>query len=444
MSIAQPLHFKIRLSDGLIERPLRGMLGHGDARANKIVLEMMTDAGSPADLDGVSASGSFYMPPDGDEIGLAGTIVKNIVTVTLLDECYAHEGRYTCEIRLTKGSERRTVLAISGQVLRFGSGALASVAGVTNIDELLAEIGTMREATAAANAAAENAKKLVNTATAENLLDNSFFSSPVNQRGGVLYPASAGYKIDRWRTGSNTTLIVAPGAGLSIINEGTSVSGITQYIMDVRKEPNAGEWMTLACADNQGNIYCGSAIVPEGKFVTAFANAEKGIHGNIYPEIVSESGSVTPARVQLLLQPGTQIILSWAALYRGKFTKDTLPPYTPKPYSLELAECQRYYFRATGYNAFFGYCNSATNAYLYAVLPVPMRTVPTITLIDATLLVRTDDGGRHDEVTIVQAASMFGTLLRFQANRESGGMKAGIAFAMLNSSSGVLEVSAEP
>ena len=36
-------------------------------------------------------------------------------------------------------------------------------------------------------------------------------------------------------------------------------------------------------------------------------------------------------------------VISWAALYEGSYTADTLPPYTPKGYAAELAECQRYY-----------------------------------------------------------------------------------------------------
>ena len=35
----------------------------------------------------------------------------------------------------------------------------------------------------------------------------------------------------------------------------------------------------------------------------------------------------------------------WAALYEGSYTADTLPPYVPKGYASELAECLRYFER---------------------------------------------------------------------------------------------------
>lgn len=39
----------------------------------------------------------------------------------------------------------------------------------------------------------------------------------------------------------------------------------------------------------------------------------------------------------------------WAALYEGEYTTNTLPPYVPKGYAVELAECQRYYLPVSDY-----------------------------------------------------------------------------------------------
>lgn len=52
--------------------------------------------------------------------------------------------------------------------------------------------------------------------------------------------------------------------------------------------------------------------------------------------------------IQCLIQPGCvdgggTANLYWAALYEGAYTEETLPPYVPKGYATELAECQRYY-----------------------------------------------------------------------------------------------------
>ena len=76
---------------------------------------------------------------------------------------------------------------------------------------------------------------------------------------------------------------------------------------------------------------------------------------------------------------GTAAVVRWAALYEGEYTAETLPPYVPKGYAAELAECLRYYRRIKG-NAqtFAGY---ATGGVAYAFIPLTqaMRISPTVT-----------------------------------------------------------------
>lgn len=436
MSVAQEMRFKIRLSDGLIEQPQRGMLGYGDQRANKIIIEMMTDGGQPADLMGVTAAGSFYAPPDGDEIGLTGTISGNKITVPLIAKCYAAEGRFSCEIRLTSGNEKRTVLAISGQVLRFGSGAIASVAGVTNIDELLAEIGAMREATAAANAAVDRAQTLVDAARAVNLLDNSDFRSPINQRGQTSYGGTSGYKIDRWRSGTLVSWTLHPGEGLEISNAGTNSNGIAQILSD---DIAPGERVTMALELMSGEIVAGSVAVPASGSARAGTSQDGTLYTLVYPK--SESSD---ARVQIMLAPGASAQIKWAALYYGNFTAETLPAYRPRRLAEEMAACQREYVRFTGYASMYGYTSGAGSAYVYKELPVAMRATPTVTLDGATLTIRGADGEAHQGVMITGATGMHGNTLRIGVSdaAQSLPQKSAIV-ATVSATDGVMAISCE-
>ena len=63
-------------------------------------------------------------------------------------------------------------------------------------------------------------------------------------------------------------------------------------------------------------------------------------------------------------------------LYIGTYTADTLPPYVPKGYAAELAECQRYFkhVRVTAVKERDG------QNYYSCSAPIYMRTVPTITI----------------------------------------------------------------
>ncbi len=127
-----------------------------------------------------------------------------------------------------------------------------------------------------------------------NLLDNSDFE--IAQAGyGGSHGAQA-YACDRWKLISGT------------VNHG-----------------NAG--LTL-----NGTIAQGLENAPSGP-VTAAASA-----GTITYD--ASAKTVTIATTEAT-------VIAWAALYEGSYTADTLPPYTPKGYAAELAECQRYYWQKT-------------------------------------------------------------------------------------------------
>lgn len=162
--IIQPMRFVVDLESGLVLQPQRAMLRKGDKKANRVIARMTRD-GEDVDLTGVSASGVFFRPPDGDELHLEGSVNGSEVSVLLVDNCYTQQGRYDFDLVLMIGDVRRTVLSISGQVHDEGSGAVIDLENVIpSIDDVIAQLDTMREATksaqdaaTAANAATKNA-----------------------------------------------------------------------------------------------------------------------------------------------------------------------------------------------------------------------------------------------------------------------------------------------
>ena len=74
---------------------------------------------------------------------------------------------------------------------------------------------------------------------------------------------------------------------------------------------------------------------------------------------------------------GTAAVVRWAALYEGEYTAETLPPYVPKGYAAELAECLRYYRKIKADNeTFAGY---AARGVAYAFIPLQtMRIKPSL------------------------------------------------------------------
>lgn len=157
---------------------------------------------------------------------------------------------------------------------------------------------------------------IVAAQNAYNLLDNSDFTNPVNQRGVTTLTASGNqYTIDRWRMDSGKTFTLNDGS--------ITISGawLMQFVPEAVKEKT----YTMAACLEDGTIVAESAT-PLSK--------HRGTYFGI--DYVSNNNRVYVG----FIKAGTY---RWAALYEGSYTVDTLPEYVPKGYAAELAECRRYY-----------------------------------------------------------------------------------------------------
>lgn len=214
------------------------------------------------------------------------------------------------------------------------------------------------------NAATLN--RLVQGHTPRNLLDNSDFTNPVNQRGKTAYSETGGYTIDRWKTASKLTLAVQDASVKLTCTSTSSANGVTQYL---ENPPAVGTVVTLAMMETNGTLSVGSITMPSSSYTVAFRTAS-GVIGRMYAD-----------RVSIMVPIGVSIDVKWVALYEGEYSAENLPEYQPKGYAAELAECQRYYWKIGAITA-MGYTYSATTAYVVFISPVIMRTKPEIVCSD--------------------------------------------------------------
>lgn len=195
-------------------------------------------------------------------------------------------------------------------------------------------------ATTAANEAETNSKAYVDNLAAliyekiakaypQNLLDNSNFAKPINQRGKTSY-TSGQYCIDRWVCNSNIagTLAVENGY-IKLSNNGTGITDLYQIFEDYNNMKGKRYTIVVNC---NGNIYFKSFTM--GSAGTGYAFGNTGV------SFFSVAGQHVLLR---LMNANTTANFYWAALYEGDYTEDTLPNYQPKMYSVEMLECQRYY-----------------------------------------------------------------------------------------------------
>lgn len=175
-----------------------------------------------------------------------------------------------------------------------------------------------------------------------NLLDNSDFRNPVNQRGQTGYVGTQ-YTVDRWFLWSqNSKASVGLGNDYVELNpEEDPFATLTQRFPKgyFSKEKT----YTLAYLDTAGEILISN-------------NPITHMESYDYVQIVSD----------------TWIGIRWVALYEGSYTADTLPPYVPKGYAAELAECQRYYIEI-GIQPINGWCYDWGQVNVFVPTPTLMR-----------------------------------------------------------------------
>lgn len=182
------------------------------------------------------------------------------------------------------------------------------------------------------NAATFN--KMMECLTARNLLDNSDFRNPVNQRGGDAYNGAPMYTIDRWRKASKIVTYVEKGyIYLQCASDAETRNGFTQDLAP-EKTPVAGTPVTVAYKSYNGGIAVESATMPSDDPVYLFGRGDSSgvmLYGGDSPKI------------SIMVPPGQFMRVEWIALYDGEFSLETIPTFRHRNYSEELMECMRYY-----------------------------------------------------------------------------------------------------
>lgn len=211
----------------------------------------------------------------------------------------------------------------------------------------------------------------------KNLLDNSDFSNAVNQRSQEEYNLDEGYTIDRWLavySGNDCRIVIDTVNKHLYMYRPTYSCYLEQRINPILESQIIGKKVTLACQVIGGGVigyrqgYKGTLNASvtfdndnEWQIVTTTFTVPSG--GDIWFQICTSSNRALQCR--------------WMAVYEGEYTADTLPPYHPKGYAVELAECQRY-FQIIKHSWQLGYYDKGYGNIQVEIPIAPMRQVPSI------------------------------------------------------------------
>ena len=189
---------------------------------------------------------------------------------------------------------------------------------------------------------------------AKNLLDNSDFSNPVNQRGSTTYD-SGGYSIDRWILGTTKTTLTVEQGYVTLTRTGTSYATIKQRIVYDRL---LGKALTFCVKIKDGDLIILSGTYPSEPSTSGGIRIVSAIEDDLRVAIYSWP-NYAEVEINLPYETAPSKNIEWAALYEGEYTAETLPEYRPKGYAEELHECKRYYRSYTNpYITLNGYVSS--------------------------------------------------------------------------------------
>lgn len=201
-----------------------------------------------------------------------------------------------------------------------------------------------------------------------NLLHNSDFRNPVNQRGASGAISLGSYFYDRWIRNSGTVTV---NAGYLTLASGA--------VVEQRIEGNllAGLVCTVSF-EVGGTIYHGSGAFPA-------SNGTVSVEVDGYPDITL--GCATG--YMFVLVPAT----SETSVKRFKCEMgfvSTLHLDPPVDHAVELLKCQRFCLSVAGggLTIFSGYTFTSATSYRFMIpTPVPMRIVPTTNAVGASIQV---------------------------------------------------------
>jgi hypothetical protein len=224
-----------------------------------------------------------------------------------------------------------------------------------------------------------------------NLLDNWYWADPINQRGATQYTA-AGFCLDRWSFEQWSTIsptveiregCVAVTCGCTSATD-TNTTKLRQVIVDPSRL--AGKTVTLSA--KLKNVSINTRDDATGPRLTIYygSKTDMGIHTSHANSIISVTATLPTSLSSMYVAIGNDanaagmggfdIEIESMKLEIGSVS--TLTNDAPPKKSEQLLECQRYFWKCAGYNAYTGY--KSTTAYAFIQTPVLMRTTPTATL----------------------------------------------------------------
>lgn len=271
--IKQTIDLAKGISADAFNTAVRPLSYSGDSGAHTWLVTVVKDGEPVSITESISA---LFIRPDGNTVTQTGSVTDgNTARVYIPQAAYAHEGVVRAIMRATVNTVVTTIGAIAFEVKQSTTGSIIDPGSVVpDLAQLLAEIDNMREATAAAEAAADEA--IGNFAPAFSTSTAYTAGQYVTYTDGKLYQFTTDHAAGAWD--SADVRAVTTGAELADLNSRMSED---RALLDYDTVISVNKWNpATVLADksisNNANANYGEVIDGAGYYTTDYIAVNGG------------------------------------------------------------------------------------------------------------------------------------------------------------------------
>lgn len=319
-----------------------------------------------------------------------------------------------------------SLLITEGNMILNGSTDEHSTFMINNLDE------PSQDGDAATKYYVDN---IIKYHTNPNLLDNWYFSNPVNQRGQTKYTGNATYSIDRWWTQYDTTLSIVDG-GIKIGGKWdvqqyfeTTLPNVTYTLSLLYKDRTGSDPLRLLAGNRtDGDLAQTESKDASGILSVTFSTAKLNKVNFGFTGSTDNSAIIIAIKLEL---GDTQTL---AHKENGVWVLNEIPDFGE-----QLRRCQRYFVRykfAQYQTIGLGY-EGPIYSFVQLALPVPMRLDKPPCSLSAPVHI-----GNNDRATLMSGATQ--NTLILGVNYSTLSNPAGATYAYSTDANGVeISISAD-